>query len=281
MMRVYVEAVGLCGPGLEGWSQSRRILAGAVPYEPRATQVRPVDLLPANERRRAVPTVRLALAVGAEAFAAAGRDAAATPTIFASSGGDGDTIHEILKVVVSSNPEVSPTRFHNSVHNAPAGYWGIATGSRAASSSLCCYDDSFAAGLLEAAAMVTTDSCAVAMIAYDVQYPEPLASVRPIGAPFAVALLLTPQPAGNAFAAIGMRLRPRMSSPTTMRISALETIRRNTPAARSLPLLEALAREAASEIVLPYLSEMELALEVCPLSAEQGLAAAESGTVTR
>ncbi len=216
---------------------------GAVGYEPRATKVPPADLLPPNERRRAVQTVRLALAVGAEAFAASGRDPAATATIFASSGGDGDTIHEILKMTAAAHPELSPTRFHNSVHNAPAGYWGIATGSRAPSTSLCCYDDSFAAGLLEAAVTATSESRAVAVIAYDVRYPEPLGAARPIGAAFAVALLLNPQPTRTAIASIDIALRSRSVPPTPARIAALEGIRAGTPAARCLPLLEALARE--------------------------------------
>lgn len=263
-MRLHVEAVGLCGPGLDGWTASRAILAGIAAYEPKATRVPPSDLLPPNERRRAVRTVRLVLAVGAEALAATPRDAAATPTIFASSGGDGDTIHEILKTLASPHPELSPTRFHNSVHNAPAGYWGIAMGSRAPSSSLCGHDDSFAAGLLEAAVMATTTACAVAVIAYDVQYPEPLNSVRPIGAPFAAALVLSPEATSVAFASIDIVLRARSAAGTKATIPELEALRTNTPAARSLPLLEALARGRDAEIVLPYLAEMEMFLTVRP-----------------
>lgn len=267
MMRFFVEAVGLCGPGLAGWNASRPVLAGKAAYEPGATVVPATPLLPPNERRRAVPTVRLVLAVGAEAFAMAANDAATTRTVFTSSGGDGDTIHEILKTTASPNPEVSPTRFHNSVHNAPAGYWSIATGSRASSTSLCCHDDSFAAGLLEAAVTATTELCSVAVIAYDVQYPEPLASVRAIGAPFAVALILSAEPTETAFAFIDLSLRPQRTPPTPATVFELETLRGNTPAARALPLLQALARDATAEIVLPYLAEMELALRVCPVAA--------------
>ena len=263
-MRVHVEGVGLCGPGLDGWAMSRPVLAGASPYETRATRVPATDLLPPNERRRAVQTVRLALAVGAEAFAVSGRNAVATPTIFTSSGGDGDTIHEILRVLASPNSELSPTRFHNSVHNVPAGYWGIATSSRASSTSLCCHDDSFAAGLLEATVLATTDLCPVAVIAYDVQYPEPLKFARPIGAPFAMALVLTPQRTATAFASIDVTLRLRSAAPTAARIPELEALRGNTPAARSLPLLQALAREKIAEVVLPYLAELELVLVVRP-----------------
>ena len=278
-MRVHAEGVGLCGPGLEGWAASRPVLTGAAPYELQTTRIPATDLLPPNERRRAVQTVRLALTVGAEAFAAAGRNAAATPTIFTSSGGDGDTIHEILRVLAAPNPELSPTRFHNSVHNVPAGYWGIATGSRAPSTSLCCHDDSFAAGLLEAAVMAAADSSPVAVIAYDVQYPEPLRFVRSIGAPFATALVLTPEPTTSAFASIDITLRPKSVAPTTARILELETLRGNTPAARSLPLLQALARKMPAEVVLPYLAELELALIVQPMATADALDVCRSATV--
>ena len=31
MIKVYVEAVGLAAPGLEGWAKGRRVLTGAQP----------------------------------------------------------------------------------------------------------------------------------------------------------------------------------------------------------------------------------------------------------
>ncbi|HEY1503253.1 MAG TPA: beta-ketoacyl synthase chain length factor [Stellaceae bacterium] len=278
-MRIYVEGVGIRGPGLDGWTASRPILAGTSPYEHGATRVPAIDLLPPNERRRAVQTARLAVAVGTEALAMAARDAAATPTVFTSSGGDGDTIHEIVKTLAAPHPELSPTRFHNSVHNAAAGYWGIATSSHAPSSSISCYDHSFAAGLLEAAVMATTESSAVAMISYDVQYPEPLHSLRAIGAPFATALVLSPQKPRTAIASIDIALRPTSAAETKTKLPALEVLRTNTPAARGLPLLEALARNAKAEIVLAYLSDMELALDLRPLPETGALSRSRSATL--
>jgi hypothetical protein len=261
MIRVYIEGIGLCGPGLEGWTASVPVLSGAQNYLPAETLIPPSPLLPPNERRRAVQTVKIALAVGAEAFAAAGRDAADTPTIFTSSGGDGETIDGIMNVLASSNSEISPTRFHNSVHNAPAGYWSIATGSRAASSSLCCHDDSFAAGLLEAAVQVVAEARAVALIAYDVCYPIPLSLVRPIGAAFAVAMVLTPAPTKSAFACLDVELLAK-STASVIAEPALEILRRNTPAARSLPLLAALAGAQGGDVTLNYLDDMALRLNV-------------------
>lgn len=270
MITVWLEGIGLCGPGLDDWAAAAPILAGLDPYEATPTRLPPAALLPPNERRRAVQTVRLALAAGAEAFAAAGRDPAAIATVFASSGGDGATIHDILATLASPDPAISPTRFHNSVHNTPAGYWSIATGSRAASTSLCAHDSSFAAGLLEAAVQADREREPVALIAYDVCYPAPLGEVRPIGAAFAVALvlapILAPEPTPAAFARIGISPGPATGAETVFANPALEHLRRNTPAARGLPLLAAIARGAAETVTLACLDDMELALDIAPLA---------------
>src|SRR5256886_16505591 len=88
-MRVFVEGVGLLGPGLQGWGAARRVLAGEEPFRPAPTNIGGSDLLPAAERRRTPVPVKLALAVGQEAFQNAGRDAAAAATVFVSSSGEG------------------------------------------------------------------------------------------------------------------------------------------------------------------------------------------------
>ena len=65
--------------------------------------------------------------VATAACEAAQRDAAVAATVFTSSGGDGDNCHAICETLATTDRLISPTRFHNSVHNAPAGYWSIAT----------------------------------------------------------------------------------------------------------------------------------------------------------
>ena len=169
--------------------------------------------------------------------------------VFTSSSGDSETVHEILCVLATERREVSPTRFHNSVHNAPAGYWAVATGSREPSTSLCAFDASFSAGLLDAAAQAAVDNRPVTLAAYDLPYPEPLHGVRPIEALFAVALVLTPQPDGpddrRARAIIPGRAR---STGDAMRDAGLERLRAGNPAARGLPLLAALARGGPATI---------------------------------
>jgi hypothetical protein len=240
-MRVFIEGIGLVGPGLDGWPAARAVLAGAEPYESKPIRLQPVVLLPPAERRRSGRMVKLAIALGVEALAQAGRDAIDMPMVFAASSGDGETIHETLSVLATQEREVSPTRFHNSVHNAPSGYWALATGSRVPSVSLCAFDATFAAGLLEAAVQAMVQNHPVTLIAYDVPYPEPLHAARPIDTMFGVALVLTPDRTDRALAALTITMADTASDATRMADVALERLRLANSAARALPLLAAIA----------------------------------------
>lgn len=264
MMEVVVESVGLLGPGLSGWLQSRPILAGREAYRSAPVVVPAVELLPPAERRRMPSSVKLALAVGHDALTASGRNPESVATVFATSSGNGDTLHQMCETLASAEREVSPTQFHNSVHNAAAGYWGIATGSREASTSLCGHDSSFAAGLLESMAQVAIEHKPVALIAYDRPYPEPLHSVRPIGAMLGVALLLAPPASARGFATLGVEYVPEKAAATPVSDAGLETLRLGAPPARALPLLAALARGVATSIVIDYLSAAHLRVVVNP-----------------
>jgi hypothetical protein len=261
--RVFVEGVGIVGPGLAGWMASRRVLDGTEAYRSVPTVVAASNLLPAAERRRTPMAVKLALAAGEEAFRNSGRDAAATATVFASSSSDGDTLHQMCETLTTVEREVSPTRFHNSVHNAAAGYWSIATRCREPSTSLGCSDSSFAAGLLEAAVQVGT-GVPVGLIAYDRPYPEPLHSARPIFSSFGTALVMTSQPSDNAFARLDIEFVPGPGQATRMSDAALDAARLGNPAARALPLLAALARGGGGIVVLDFLSGAQLRVAASP-----------------
>ena len=264
MMRLFVEGIGLLGPGLDGWSASRAVLAGDTAYVAAPTNLRASDMLPAAERRRAGVPIKLALTVGQEAFLQSGSDTRMASTVFTSSGGDNDNVHAINGILATAPREVSPTRFHNSVHNAAAGYWCIAAGSHEPSTSLCAYDASFAAGLLESATQVTIDGAVVAMVAYDHPYPEPLHMVRPITAPFGMALILTPRQSNKSLAALEVEFVSGRTQETTMQEAGLEALRIGVPAARGLPLLAALAVGKPAQISIAYLDDNHLNIRVTP-----------------
>jgi hypothetical protein len=264
MMRLYVEGIGLLGPGLDGWSASRDVLAGETAYVAAPTNVRASDMLPAAERRRAGVPIKLALTVGQEAFLHAGRETKTASTVFTSSGGDNDNVHAINGILATAPREVSPTRFHKSVHNAAAGYWCIAAGSHEPSTSLCAHDASFAAGLIESATQVTVDDAVVVLIAYDHPYPEPLNAVRPITAAFGMALILTPRRTDKSFASVEVEFVSGKARESTMQDAGLEMLRRGVPTARSLPLLAALAGGKPAQISIAYFEDNHLNLRITP-----------------
>lgn len=244
MIRLRLHAIALVGPGLVDWTAAQPVLRGDAPYQQAATVLPPALRLPPTERRRVGQSVKIAMAVADQLFANCTFPAADTATLFTSSGGDGENCHILCEALDSEAPMLSPTRFTNSVHNAPSGYWSIAAASGRAATTLCAYDASFSAGLIEAGVYASYEREPIALIAYDVPYPEPIHSKRPIGAPFGVALILSGADSGlPAVAELGFD-RWVKGSATAMADPALESLRQGIPAARSLPLLAELARGA-------------------------------------
>jgi len=250
-----VESIALLGPGLPDWETARAVLAGERPYAPAPTQVPPPALLPANERRRSGQAVRVALAVGAP-------PAGGIATVFASSTADGDNCHAICEQLAGEDRLISPTRFHNSVHNAPAGYWSIATRDMHPSTSLCAYDGSFAAGLLEACALVRERGEPVLLVAYDATYPEPLRAKRPVPDAFGAGIVLAPSRGAHGLASLAVALSA--DAPQRLADSPLEAMRAAIPTARCLPLLALIARRQAGTAVLEYLDGLSLAVTAAP-----------------
>lgn len=259
-LQIHVDGIGLIGPGLSGWESTCGVLAGPNALELAVPVLPPVDALPPAERRRVGQAIKLAMAVGFEAARHAGADAATLATVFSSTGGDCDNCHAILETLASADRAVSPTRFHNSVHNAPAGYWSIATGCMAPSTSLCAYDATFAAGLLEAATQALCSGQPCLLIAFDTLYPEPLHALRPI--PYAMGVGMVLSPHKTAAARASLTLAPTPAAVTPMADATLESLRQHIPAARSLPLLQLLAQGRGGAVVIDYLDGLHLAIEV-------------------
>jgi hypothetical protein len=253
-MELYVSSVGVAAPGLEGWPLTAAALRNEIPYRAEPLSRFVPAMLPANERRRATATIRLALRVAAEAMAEAPVDSPAA--VFSSCDGDLDVVDHLCRALALPERQVSPTHFHNSVHNAPAGYWSIASDVTAPSTSLSAWDGSFAAGLLEATTMTLSEGYPTLLVAYDQPAPPPLDRLRTTTTPFAVALVLTPDPGRAPLARLDIALG---DGPETAITDPLEALRRGNPAARALPLLAALAGGIIEEtITLPYLDDVWL-----------------------
>lgn len=266
---VVVTGVGLIAPGLVGWTASLPVLRGV--REHRHSPLPPLkpDLLAAGERRRATSLVRLALAAAEDATG--GRLFAKGPiaSVFVSSGGDLGVVDRICTSLSMPDRPVSPTLFHNSVHNAPAGYWAIATGWMTPSVSLSAYDGSFAGGLIEAVTMVHEEQAPVLLVAYDEPGPSPFSGHRAISEPFAVALVLAPDAIRPHLAKLNLTSGLYPERCRQLADPGLQRLRSANPAARSLPLLVALAGGESRSVRLS--EDSPLAVHVDAMQEQEAL----------
>jgi len=169
-----IAGIGFWTRGLPSWDAAREFIAsGSLPADAPA---RPSpQLLAPNERRRAPDTVAVALDVALAACVDAGRDPASLSSVFTSTHGDLPITHYMCETLAGDPLAISPTRFHNSVHNAAAGYWTIGAGAMTPATAISAYDASFAQGLLEAMVQLATGEEAVLLVGYDGQAMGPLA----------------------------------------------------------------------------------------------------------
>jgi hypothetical protein len=207
------------------------------------------------------------LSVAQQASEMAGIAPGAIACVFATANGDGAVVHSILEALAAEQP-VSPTQFHNSVHNTAAGYWSIATGSQLPTNCIACHDATAAAALLKAVAEIEAERRPMLLCVYDVPLPAPLDGSRPTTGSFGSAFVLTPESVPDALAHLTIRYDGMPPAPDSgmPRLLSLRELARGNPAARTLRLLETLALGAADEFSMALL-DGRVEVRVRPCSA--------------
>ncbi|MCY7388736.1 MAG: beta-ketoacyl synthase chain length factor [Burkholderiales bacterium] len=259
-MRVSVDAVGVLAPGLPDWETAMDILAMRRMFVPSSLEVPPPNCLAPAERRRSSPTVRLAIAVAEQAL----RQTALAPQdmamVFSSYEAAGVITHQLCEALAGSR-EVSPTQFHNSVHNAPSGYYSISMNAQRAASSICRGEWSFAAGLLNAAAQAVSDQLPVLYVCYDSPLPSPMREVMPVVESIAIALVLTPNAGPASLATWELAIVPTRGAATWH--EWIPSAWHANASARGFAALESLANPACTAIFLSLSPEIDLAVTRC------------------
>ena len=261
-LQAWIDGIGFIAPGLPDWPAAKAVLRGEQVFVSAPSLLPPPALLPPAERRRASRVVKLSLGLGLQAVAHAGADAATLATVFTASGADGHNCHALCEQLAGDDRQISPTRFHNSVHNVAAGYWGIATRSMAPCQVIGAFDASFGAGLLDALAQVALDGQPVLLVAYDSEYPQPLYGKRDTPDCAGVALVLSPKRSATSLARFELTMAALAAD--SLIDPGLEALRARIPALRALPLLDRLARGQSGTVVVEYLPGLQLALDVQP-----------------
>ncbi len=251
-----VLGIGAFADGLPDWAAMAAFARGEAGLVEGAPKKPAPSMLPANERRRAPDSVLLALRVAEAACEHAGTDPAALPSVFTSTHGDLAITDYMCATLAAAPTEVSPTKFHNSVHNAAAGYWTIGVGCHAPATAISAFDASLAQGLVEAALQIAIDGGPVLLVAYDSPAGGPLQHTSKSEGLFGLALVL------DRADGSGLTLSPRLDSGPIEAANGplIEATARNAmaPAAR---LAQALACRS-SHCELPAGTDSRLILEL-------------------
>jgi Beta-ketoacyl synthase, N-terminal domain len=264
MLTAYVESISVTAPGLPDWQRAQPVLRQQAPLWPDLPSTYQPLLLPANERRRISPIVRLAFQIAEAATQSCHIPAEQLACVYASADGDLSIAHRIYTALATTPRVVSPTDFHNSVHNAAAGYWSIASGARGPSTAIAAFDHSFATGLLEALCMVVAEQQATLLLACDLPAPQPLLANRSVQFAMGVGMILTPQRTDHALAQLTVEHCAVDATATTMLTPELEALRQANPVGRALPLLKLLADQGTGSAVLALPKHRGLRLTISP-----------------
>ena len=256
----YVNGVALWAPRLPGWGLAAPVLRGtAEALSQPAARPAPALLAP-TERRRAPDTVALALEVAARACESAGADLRELASVFASTHGD-LSISDYMSETLARTPAlISPTRFHNSVHNAAAGYWSIGTGCMQPYTALTAHEDTFGEGLLEALVQGQAGGSPILLVAYDIEARGPLATVAQSRGILGAAVVVAPDVSDAALARV--RWRTVHGTERTAPLARNAGLVAGNAMAACLPFFEAIAVQEARTVRLGLSPCLLLELEL-------------------
>ena len=272
MPSLYVEGLAFWAPLLPGWEIARAAFRGeGAAADPPAGKPSASLLAPA-ERRRVPESVALALEVAGASLAACGRSAADIPCVFTSAHGDLAITDYMCRTLASAPTQLSPTKFHNSVHNAAIGYWTIGTGCMQASSLVSGFDHSFATALLEAAVQCAAERRAILLVGFDAEAVGPLQQVHVSQGLLAGGVVLAPERTERSCAAMDWSLLP---GPAVLPLPVSDAGRALPPNAMAdlLPVFESLARQSGGQtgapLDMPLGGKLSLHLVFRPCTSER------------
>lgn len=265
-MNLHLLGAGIWMPEAPDWSAFERGLKlGFVPAgDPGAVPA--ADLIPARERRRASRPIRLGVDVAAQACAAAGVPFSSPAAVFTSAMADTDVTDYLCRALTAAPVMLSPTRFHNSVHNAPAGYWSISAENRENAGYVAGGEHSFAVALLETAALAMEEARPVLLVALDIANRPPFHGIRPIDRDFAAAMLFAAEPGERSGPTLSLAIERGIADAVVPRDPLLAEAAADNPSARCLALLEAYALSRDLTDPLPLNAHATLCVRMTAVS---------------
>ncbi|BCN93100.1 hypothetical protein THMIRHAM_08850 [Thiomicrorhabdus immobilis] len=243
-MKAQILSIGLTAPGLVSFENFKSMmLQNRSPDTSEAIEKYSPSFLPPNERRRTTATIKLALKTAEEALShfqqRYPQADSKLPVLFVSKDGDTLISARMCQEVGEEEPMISPTQFHNSVHNAPAGYWMIGQKNQSPASAISVGQFAIANGLLEATLQSQTYAKPVLLVIYDLPLDDliPADASQNAALPFAFSMILDASDSNQEsdYPALNLSFTQQAPRPTSSNnpYSGL-------PAAEAYPLLQSL-----------------------------------------
>jgi hypothetical protein len=181
--------------------------------------------------------------------------------VFASTHGDLAISDNLCATLVITPTLISPVKFHNSVHNAAAGYWSIGTGSYASYTAISAFHYTFADGLREAATQAICEHRPVLYVAFDIEAKGALATIAPSRGLLGTALVLAPLTSDRKGARLALQVEAGNPVTPTFSTSPAAALVSENALAPCMPLFEALARDGSATTVLQLNERLALRVQ--------------------
>lgn len=186
---LYIQGISVCSPD--------EMIGNQIGLD-----IHPLDasVIPLSIRRRSSLATRLAITAAHNACLNANIDRSTVTTLFSSIGGEMTITDQLCLELTNSDIHVSPTQFHNSVHNSAAAYWSIISKCQQASTAMAAGIHTVPMTLVEAWSQLKTRFKDLLVVCYEEQWPDYID--QDYGQiPIAFALLLSTQSSQNTIAA--------------------------------------------------------------------------------
>jgi hypothetical protein len=258
--------LGAWGPGFNNWSELKAAFEKQ-PAEGLTTSPKP-EIIPANERRRSPLAVRAAVEISWQALQESGLSSPDVACVFGSGLGDTEITDYMCRVLTTDEKQLSPTKFHNSVHNAAAGYWTISSGCMKSANSIAAYHETAGTCLLEAALQSIQHNEPVLITLFDIAAQPTWQQIFHCEQSFAASILICPQnyPTNSSLASLKFSFTEGDIAASNLP-DYFQSLYQENPAAKILPLLQLLAEKKSARLSFPTGVESCVELEVSPESS--------------
>jgi len=259
MADINIVGVGVWSKFFSNWDEFCSVLSGGAASQ--ATALRP-EIIPAKERRRAPLSVKMAVEVMDQACRMSALVPSEVATVFASVNGDTEITDYLCRTLITAPRTVSPTRFHNSVHNASIGNWAIATHCKLPANAMSAYPHTTSMAFLEGAIQALEENIPVLVCVQELASPDAIKPIYDSEQPISTAVLLAPPGyCREALATVRFDVRNERSEYSNAS-QFLGIDWSGNLGARFLPLFAALTAPGDTELQLPISERSSLSLAI-------------------